>query len=352
MLLLHARFRRGEDVRPQLQYARARGANVIRVFARVPPENGSPEWADYRNPEHAPDFEPSLRAFFQLAADAGLRVEYVVETYADGADVQRGRLQQAFTIARDFWSVFIEAANEPNAQGIDVVSALQGVDTHGVLYATGCYDLEPSAGDPLVLDLPMGDYVTTHTDRGDGWPRKAKDGLELRDGWDARGDETKAPDQRTYWRGAHRPVILDEPIGIAETEQPGHRTATIADIAAYAGVGRLYSAGTTVHSDAGLQARVPDQTTEPVQCAAALAVLAVWQTIPGDVYALGRYTHDGFSELAVAWQVDVDGLRCYAAIVGHVQYVVPVEPRAGWTPQPIGGYAITTATPAVLVCQA
>jgi hypothetical protein len=74
----------------------------------------------------------------------------------------------------------------------------------GVLMASGAYDIENGF-------LCALDYVTIHNPRDDEWPRKAKDALDIRDGFDG-------------YAGAHRPVVSDEPIGADENNKPGSRS--------------------------------------------------------------------------------------------------------------------------------
>lgn len=328
---LFARFLRGEDIAPQLAFIDAMGANTIRIFGQVAPDQGWPAWGDYARPFDRPDFDAQLAAFLDRVEGAGKRIEFTVCTYADDLGTQRAYCQRVINVlAARRVGHLVELYNEAeNGHGDPAI--VNGLDRQGVLCAGGWQTPIADPHDPSHLYIPCAlDYLTTHTDRGDQWPRKAKDALDLRDGW-------TTPDGQTF-AGFKGPIVLDEPIGVDETNQPGHRSNVVSDYAAYHGVSCLYGAGSNYFSQTlGIDGLVPPAGS--IQEQTAFAVRDVWNTIPLDAMN-GAYTHDGFTDLAVAWRVDQDGLRCYGSIVGSEQWDVPVRPIESWTPVGANGYTV------------
>lgn len=325
--MLFARMLRGEDITPLLIEARKNGVNGLRVFGRVSADKGWPDFADYQRPETDPAFAAKLGAFFDLCATNGLRVEYVPLTYADDTAVQRAQLQQAYDVAAGRWNVFIEDANEPGPQGIDVLAAMQGVDRHGVLSAYGLYDL--ACDGVHVCTVPMLDYFTFHGDRGNEWPRKMKDALELRDGF---GDGSN-PMQ--WFGGTGRPTIGDEPIGANEVTIDGKRSAVATDFAQAFATCAVFSSGCTFHSESGLRS----EPLGPVQRTIAAAVLDIWKLIPPAAQT-GRYTRGGLDDLPTAWAGESDSLRDYGVILGNEAWVVSVRPSPGHVLTGINGWRV------------
>jgi hypothetical protein len=316
--LLFARYLRGEDVTPQLDWARREGVNVLRVFARVPPANGWPAWRDYEHPDARADFAARLDAFFSLAAGRGLRVEYTVLTYAAPLEDERRWLQQAFDAAGRHWNVFVEGANEPEVNGIDVVAAMAGVDRRGVPASYGLYE-RPASG-----VLPALDYVTVHTPRDGRWPAHALDLLTYRD--------------------LARPVVGDEPMGAAEAARAGARSTAAADFASYFGACALVAAGCTLHVQAGLEGRAPGPD-EPVQRRVAAAVRAVWQAVPAAAQT-GRRVEGGQPGFPLVWTRG-GALAGVASILGDRAWAVLV--RAAGPPAPVPPWRVTSQAAGGLV---
>lgn len=331
-----ALLRRGIDPTPKFKEARADGANVIRFFGEINWEDDTtralvyPEIAD---PLTAPLYDTSAQTLFRMAAEHGLRVEWTVLTYPDAIARMREKVQRAFDLAVGHWNVFIEVANEPDAQGINARAAIEGVNRRGVLSSLGYYDLQRADGwvddkpETHVWELSMLDYVTVHTDRGPEWVRKAKDALEIRGGWDTRDDATQPDANRTYWKGANRPVVGDEPIGAAERDEDGRRSTSPSDFRAHFAIGHLYSAGTTFHSTAGLEGRAR-RADEVHQAACAAAVLDVWKAIPPDAQ-LGEYARGGLGNLPIEWDGESASLRDYGLILGSRAWVAIARKRPG-----------------------
>jgi hypothetical protein len=337
MFTAFARYLRGEDITPQLDWCREHGVNVIRVFGQTSGEGGWASWPEYRRPWERPGFARELGSFFDLIAAHGLRVEYTVLTFPDSIEAMHAGLQRAYEVAAGRWNVLIEAANEPEAQGIDVLAAMRGVDRHGVLSAYGLYQI-----DPAQPELPHLDYVTVHSAREAEFAARANDLREVRVGYRGRGGRPDFP-------GTGTPVIGDEPIGVAEAAQADRRTTSAVEMARYMAVCRLAAAGCTLHLQAGLDGRTPDPTGEPVQREVARAVLQVWRTIPADAHTC-EYMRSGSAGAERFPLTSRASDLLYAAVCRSAAYVVPATPTAsGWTPVAADGWRITGRAASVVV---
>jgi hypothetical protein len=228
------------------------GPNTLRVLGMVN------SFAHLWPQEHA-DYYTQLVPFAQhLWSRWQIRFEFVI--FADSGDIlpdagERERHAQRVvdTLAGEP-NVFFEVANEPSQHSNMPGGDAEAYDLYlkirrpGVMVATG-------AGDG---NYP-GDYVTVHTPRDDQWPRKAKDLLDVRD-------------------IAHVPSVGDEPMGAAEVAIDGKRDNNPRNFADYAAVAQLEGAGSTFHSDPGIngQALGPNVTT----CAQAFFASAAWVPPP------------------------------------------------------------------------
>lgn len=201
------------------------GPNVLRVLGMV-------TWGNLY-PQNYPQYYAQLGPFVDhLWNTWHVRVEWVM--FADAQVIMPGRSDEeahALQVVTAFMgkpNVFVEVANEPwqNIPGggqaaYEIGRMLQG---RGMAIASGDYI------DPGATRL---DYITLHTDRGPEWVRKGKDLLDYRDMFG-------------------RPIVGDEPIGTAEVDIPGRRTADVTAWSQFGLVCRLFSAGCTFHNDAGL----------------------------------------------------------------------------------------------------
>lgn len=309
-----ARMLRGENIRPALSAIRGFGANVVRVFGRVSPRKGWPDWPDYEQPELRPDFLDQLRRFWTLCAEAGMRCQYVVETFADDVGAARARIQQALDAAVDFPLVFVDGTNEGREQGIDP-ECCRGVDRHITLGGSGYAVLDSYVqGDGrtrYAMNDPVWDYFNPHGDRGDEWMRKAKDAVDYR-GWD---------DAYGVFDGIHGPIVFDEPKGGAELPVPGRRTDSPEEYAEFVGTAMLFCLGATYHCDDGVKGLPP---TGPVQRRIADAVRQTWQFYP-PIAQTSAYGRAGFSDFPLAIQADTECLRAYTGALGDEAYVQVIQ---------------------------
>lgn len=319
--MLFARFLRGEDITPRLVDARKLGFNVLRVFGRVA-GSGWPDFADFATPEKDAQYTTKLGAFFDLCAEHGLRVEIVPLTYPDEDGAQRARLQQTYDVAAGRWNVFVEGANEPGVNNIDIVRLYEGVDRKGVVSAYGLYD--QTCDGVHICTMPTLDYVTVHTSRGDQWPRQLKDLQEWRDGYGCGDPANKDCNPLQWYGGTHKPTIGDEPIGGDEVSVNGRRSSSASDFAQAFADCAMASAGCTFHSEAGLRS-VP---FGPKQQAIAEALLEVYKFMPAYVQE-GGYGAGHLGNLPVLWPNDTVSLRTFAALFPSEAWAVDIRPVAG-----------------------
>ncbi len=324
-----ARFLRGEDVTPQIQWMQAHGVNVARVFGHV----GWSGWEDYQRPWTRPDFDQRLHAFLTRMADAGLRVEYVgLADRSMSIEEQRAYIQRLFDIARTHWNVFVEVANEPAVHRIDTAAILRGVNRYDVLTAYGDYPVKGNPG--IGFDIPTLDYVTVHVPRErNQYARNSKDQLEFKD-------------------ALRRPVVGDEPFGIGEEDRDGSgaRTTNLEETVSHFAIGHLFSAGMTLHSQAGLEGRVPG-AGEPIQRRIADAIARTWRFIPPEAQQ-GLYSAPHVGNFPVQWSVRDSRIgHAYASILGTRAWVVNTAPRQGWRVIGINGWQLHALGPLPSVAQ-
>jgi hypothetical protein len=340
MFLLGARAFTGQDISPQIAWMEGRGVNVARVFDI----SGNPDWnlAGYGVADPGETDPVKLGAFFDQLAAQGLRVEYVPLTYSAGVsiDLMRARVQRAYDVAAGRWNVFIEVANEPENNGIDVPLVLQGIDRKGVLSASGMdpgrhCDAEVSDNAAWnacmrreVLVLPGG-YLTAHDLARDDQhsPRNTKDFTQ-------------------DFAGVFRvPIVADEHIGIIDRSYPGYcygangfaancrgggvRTIDCTVILSAAGIEHIFGPGFTIHLQAGLEGRAP-RADEPIQTACAESLTQLWQFIP-PIAQLGQYKAPHLGGFPFVW-AESDSLvtHAYCSPVGGQAWCVNPMPSTTW----------------------
>ena len=325
--LLFARFLNGEDISPQLDWLVDRGFNVVRVFGEVPDGFAGDQIANYQRPFERPDFEARLHGFFTLLAERGVRCEYTVLTYGDAMDTMRAHVQRVFDVAASHWNVFVEIANEPEPNRIDVLAVMKGVNRRGVIAA---YGLDPARKktDAWKTDVRVLDYGTTH---------------DLQRNPEASRSNTRHALAMQSAFGV--PFVNDEPIGAIDPGHPrfkqtgpetwggvtggGARTVNRDVFIAAAAIAYMYSAGYTYHFQDGSEGRAPSRS-HPIQDGIASALREVARFIPNEAQ-LGKPT-----EAPVAGG--------YGIAAGNTQWVVvPIPPKnftavapSGWRIDAVG----------------
>lgn len=303
----------GQDIGPYLDHRREAGANLVRVLATM---------------KNIVDFPPmassdaQLRALLETAHAHGLRVELVALADAQDwpMDAQRRQVQRVIDAVAAAGSLdVVEVANEPFKNSAPPCEVMKGVSRKpGVLMASGAYDIEGGF-------LCMLDYVTIHNPRDDEWPRKAKDALDIRDGFDG-------------FAGARVPVVSDEPIGADENNKPGSRSNVPDDFFWFAATSKLMGAGATFHSTAGVLAQEPG----PLQAAAERAFFAGMSAVPDDAQT-GQYTRGPLSNCPLE-HTDATALRTFCSLQGGSSRCVVIRPTSTWTATSRDGWRIASST--------
>lgn len=320
--LLFSHWLAGRPIDAQIAWYHQQGVNTVRVLGMV-------GWTGQAfGPQQSPGYWEELPAFVDALAAAGLRVEFVV--FADAQIVmphpadQREHLQRVLDVIGHKPNVFIEICNEPWQNGVEPTDIWEDDAPQPCPMAYGNYEDVP--------DLATLSYLTVHTQRDpDAWSRKAKDVLEYRDG--------------PMGGGVHMPVIDDEPMGAAEAaDLAGKQRSNIPDdFFWHHAVAHIFSAGSTFHSDPGLQAELPTPNGDVQKCADA-ATLA-W-TLIGPEWQTGQYTRGGLPDLPLVWDASYfpeQTSRIYGMILGSRAMCVAVKPNQGWVAQAVPGWRIVSA---------
>ena len=314
--LLFYRFLTDVDIRPYLDERLALGANILRVFSMVGWDECQPAFY----PPHWPDYYTQLRAFADLLADHGLRLELTI--FADAqvvmpdANARKQHLRDCLNALTGTWNVIVEVSNEPfkNLPGGDqeAIELAQQAMGHGFLIATGEYDSWPPD--------PTADYGTTHCDRSSDWPRKCKD---LMDRCDNSG--------KTPWIG-------DEPMGCADVAEPGRRDNDPDNFAWYASGAQMFGPGATFHCESGIHSRTPVTSVER-DCATAFFWALHWT--PADALLQPYQRGDMGSEVGIGnmpiLHDDALESRSYCKGNGSQEWCIQIQttrehatPRDGW----------------------
>lgn len=322
--LAYQQFLNGVDLTPQIAQWQRWGANTVRVLGM----NAWPAPETFTPSAYGDRYFADLPRFADTLAAAGLRLEFTVFADAqivipsDGA--QRAFLSRALAALGPQVNVFVEVCNEPFKNGV-VVERFADVHSAGLLIASGRYPDE-STGSTLATR----DYATMHDDRSAEWPRKAKALADLNQlGW-------TLPDGSEF-RPIVKPWVSDEPMGAAETDQPGRRSTVAADFEDYAAVCALFGAGATFHFEDGLHGRLPG----PIQQAAGMAFFAGLDAIPIDA-PLGSYTRGLLPNCPLVHD-DATALRTFCQIWGSTATCVVVR-KAYDLPVAQGAWRIVSMT--------
>jgi len=314
--LLFYRYLCGVDITPFLDERIGLGANILRCFSMVGWDECDPRFY----PALFPNYYTQLRDFADVLADRGLRLELTV--FADAQIVMPSatdrqlHLHDCLDSLQGCWNVVIEISNEPfkNLPGGDdeAIALGQQAQGHGFLIASGEYDSWPPD--------PVCDYGTTHCDRTEDWPRRAKD---LMDRCDNSG--------KTPWVG-------DEPVGAAEVLDPWRRDTNPDNFAWYAATCQMFGPGATFHCEDGIHSRTP---IGPVQTACATAFFWALHWMPNDSLLQPYQRGDMGSEAGIGnmpiLHDDAIETRSYCKGNGSQEWCCQIQttrdhatPRDGW----------------------
>jgi hypothetical protein len=298
--------------------------NVLRVLGMV--DSFAHLW-----PQEHPDYYDQLQPFARhLWSRFAIRIEFVI--FADSGIIMSDLREQdahAFQVTRALEAepnVFFEIANEPsqheNFPGGDerAYDMYLWLSLPSLMIATG-------AGD----GTNHGDYTTPHTPRDDQWPRKAKDLLDVRD-------------------ISHVPSVGDEPMGAAEVFIDGKRDTNPRNFADYAATAQLEGAGSTFHSDAGINGTPMGPVT--ASCAQAFFAAAAWvppqcQIEPfmrGQINTPCTWTHAPGDVPGPCQHDDAIEIRSYGKIIEPQCWVTQVQTQRA-APTPCPGWVVDAPGP-------
>lgn len=352
---LYDRYLAGENIRPLLEERVNVGANLLRVLGMV--DSFAHLWPQ----EHA-EYYDKLAPFAALLADYGLRLEFVV--FADAqivmpdrqAELEHGR--RVLAAFADSPLVVVEWSNEAfkNLPGADEGDRERWAQELGeamwpqaraqhTLTASGAY----SIGD-CATSFPVLDFLTEHSDRfSSEWVRKTKDAKEHRDGFSRKPEDCGGVGG---FAGVHVPVVLDEPKGIGDEE--GRRTANQAQVAEYAASAQMFSAGSTAHSDLGVQSLSITTSTTQADLIRTWFAAAKWMPVEAQTWRYQRGDNcgdcSGIGYMPLAqWDTPHGGVGtlrtfCVPASDGS-EFCVAIDPEAAWQPEARDSYAVAEFGP-------
>jgi hypothetical protein len=228
-------------------------------------------------------------------------------------------VQRVFNVASQYWNTLVEVMNEPGAySNISPIDVMRGVNTYSLptSYGFSGGELWTSPATTAYI-YPRNGYITWHSPRDrHRFPRNSKDGIELR------------------WGGYNCPIINDEPFGIAEYDKDGGgaRTTDLDGWRTHAAISVMMNAGTTYHTQAGLEGRAPS-SSEPITLSGGTILRDVWKFIPAKVQT-GQYTRQGYNDFPIVYNTGDSTAddKAYGMFAGQAWAVVP-KPRPGFVLQ-------------------
>ncbi len=313
---------RGESLDALLTDRVAAGCRVLRVL-------GMMEHIARLHPQDVPDYLAQVVTLVRALAARGLRIEFVV--FADAQLVmpdllaQQTHLAQVVGVLQDQWNALLELCNECEKNGVDPAR-----------FQRPPPPLAAAHGSPLGEGLPIlpaWSYAPIHGSRKADWPRDAKGSQDVRDGWRCIPDDAGC----VPFPGTHVYVVQDEPMGFADVDQPGRRSANCDDAAFFGAAAALFG-GATFHSDNGIQSEIFSAT----QRACAVAFFQGLRFVPANasIWPYQRGGADGGAGIGNMplqhWDVEdpahaQDGaLRTFCKSDLHTEWCVALRPGPQW----------------------
>lgn len=214
---LFQRYLDGENITPLVLVYKDGGVNTLRVL-------GMWGFQDFNPARYGEKYWSSLGSFADVLAQNGMRLEFVV--FADAQRIlpneasQQAHFNRVVATLSGRWNVFIELANEYSINGIDPRSFSRPTTASSAGSGPG--------GD---VNGTEWDYATYHPNRPDNW-------------------------YTVMWvPNSSVPLVIDEPMGAAEFNQPGRRDNNPDHFYQFGKlIYTLNVAGATFHSENGLYA--------------------------------------------------------------------------------------------------
>jgi hypothetical protein len=338
LFMLPARVHRGESPDAAIDWLEGHGVNVTRVF--VSGTQSEAEWAPvYERPfARAAGYDAALTSLIARFEARGLRLELTVFT-DDNWDVDEAArtLQHVYDIAAGHPNVFVEWFNEPGVgrrQALLDALLARTINRRGILTSYGT-DPRDFSND----NFPRADYLTPHLPRDvDAYAHNSE--------------------MLAQWRARFRiPSVSDEPFGMIDpVKYPdwcnrgrgvysncrnggGARLNDARSHVAHFAIAALVGNGATIHTQAGVEGRVPG-IDEPVANDIASQIAAVWRFIPAHAHAC-----DHPLQTSPGWPLqnpltDYPTGRAYAADCGNEWWIVNPLATADWTPKPRAGWRV------------
>jgi hypothetical protein len=331
--MLYARYLRGDDIQPMLEYARTVGVNYLRVFGPVQVPPWDVEWQFYSQPD--PALFARLGEFLDVLGTSSLRCEFVplCGNYPESAARQ---LVEA-TYHHAAWNLMVEWTNEPGqpATYCGNLHAFDSIPRANVPSATGIAWILDASSAPLLTgstaitgfdQLHWLDYGTPHLNDTSyagsphaRYPRQSKGLKEWRDG-----------DPEIAYRGSNCAEWNDEAARVDDTDSyPG-----LEDHVANTAIACLFGGASLIHYNAG-KIGVPP-TPGGLEDRVIREALSVWQFIPASAQT-GGYTRGDFADFPVYWTPSDSTIsHAYGVWCGSVGWCVNPLPAPGWvaTPKP------------------
>src|SRR5262245_44272309 len=290
--MLYARYARGEDISPFLNYAQDIGANYLRVFGPVQVPPWGQEWADYSHP--SPQLFNELGSFLSVLAQRGFRCEFV--PLCMPMDEQTASEMLAAVYACANWNLMVEWTNEPG-QGATYSNNLHhfdGIERFSVPSATGISWLLPDGISQQLIGIPHNqhfwqvhwlDYGTPHLNdtTHNRYGRVSKGLKEWRDG-----------DVEISAEGSFCAEWNDEACRVDDTDTYPDLETHVSNTA----IACLFGGASLIHFNNGKIALppVPGGLEDQVIREAS----KVWAFIP-PIAQTGQYTRGDWSDFPLVW---------------------------------------------------
>jgi len=323
-------------------WTRSVGGNGWRVFL-----NWKVSGLDFRQ---VPTYFDDLRRLCQFTAAQRLRLlgTAIADQIPGGLSAQQDFLGRAFSVLAEFDHTIGECANEPYNGNSELPTQFTRTWPNTILVARGMCrpNAAPNPADPHSTPyIPSLGFTTYQNSRDPDWFRKVgKDGFEIRGGFEG-------------FPGSHDACVNNEPMGAAETMQPGRRSNRPVEFKAAGGGAGLFTSGVTGHGDGDTMQRC--MVPGPVETSCIKALFDSLEMVPIDA-PTWSYTRYGPAHPNVPMPIaldprDSDETSRMHAMVGPgvaaaVNYNSALPGRDDWQAVAANGWRIVKQDGPVVLC--